>query len=483
MIEYNLEDKLVERIHKIQLQACESQTIELKTAINGCPRIYDTLSSFSNQNEGGTIIFGINEEENYKIVGVSDAQQIQKRIVEQCQEMEPVVRAKMTVVQVDGKTVVAAEIPPINLVDRPCYYKSQGLFNGSYIRVGDSDRKMTGYEIYSYVAFRQRIEDEVRTNENATMMDIDKTKLNECLDSLKEERPKFAKLENDKILQLQKLEKDGHPTLLCTLLFAYDPQVYYPNYSVVATVVPGTERGAISAGGERFEDNQRIEGTIPEILKESLNFALKNMKIQTVIAPQTGKRKDRTEYPLMAIREAILNALIHRDYSIYTENIPIEMTFFHNRLEIRNPGGLYGFQTIEMLGKEQPDTRNPKLVRLLELLKFTENRGSGIPTIQREMHEAGLKEALFQDSRKEFRVTFFNERIRSAPEVNPEQKLLLDFCKKPKSRQEIANFLHISTVPYVARNIIKPLVEQGLLQLTIPHAPQSKNQRYYYVEK
>ena len=77
-----------------------------------------------------------------------------------------------------------------------------------------------------------------------------------------------------------------------------------------------------------------------------------------IVDSETGKRKDRTDYPITAIREAILNALVHCDYSIHTEGMPIQIIMFENRIDIRNPGGIYGRIRIDQLGKVQPDTRN-----------------------------------------------------------------------------------------------------------------------------
>ncbi len=94
-------NKLVLEIIK---QKTEKQNIELKAANKGCPtRLFDTLSSFSNQDEGGVIIFGIDESKGYKIVGVYDAQDLQKKVTEQCKQMEPMVRALFTICEIDGK--------------------------------------------------------------------------------------------------------------------------------------------------------------------------------------------------------------------------------------------------------------------------------------------------------------------------------------------------------------------------------------------
>ena len=110
--------------------------------------------------------------------------------------------------------------------------------------------------------------------------------------------------------------------------------------------------------GERFLDNQRIEGNIAEMLDGAIQFVNRNMRVKTIVDPETGKRKDRTDYPITAIREAVLNALVHRDYSIHTEGMPIQLIMFENRMEIRNLGGIYGRIRIDQLGKVQPDTRN-----------------------------------------------------------------------------------------------------------------------------
>ena len=139
-------EELYEKLNQIQMMKCESQTVELKSAERGCPtRLYDTLSSFSNQDEGGIIYFGIDEKDNYKEVGVYDTQDIQKKINEQCLQMDPKVRPLLTVVEKNGKYFVSAEIPGVDLSERPCFYQGRGRVKGAYTRVGDSDEPMTEY--------------------------------------------------------------------------------------------------------------------------------------------------------------------------------------------------------------------------------------------------------------------------------------------------------------------------------------------------
>ena len=155
-----------------------------------------------------------------------------------------------------------------------------------------------------------------------------------------EERPGFSKLSDEQVNEMLAITRGGVPTLAAILNFGLYPQGYFPQLAITAIVVPGKEIGDTSQRGERFLNNKRIEGTLPEMLTEALTFCTRNMKVRTIIDPNTGERADRTEYPIEAIREAVLNALIHRDYSHFTEGTPVQIDFFENRLEIHSPGGL-----------------------------------------------------------------------------------------------------------------------------------------------
>ena len=401
-------EELIEKLELIQKLKCETSTLELKSAEQGCPKhLYDSLSSFSNQDDGGIIIFGVDEKQNYKEVGVYDPQDIQKKINEQCLQMEPIVRPLLTVAEKDNKFFVSAEIPGADITDRPVFYQGKGRLKGSYTRVGDSDEPMTEYEIYSYEAYRKKYQDDIRVIERVTFASLKQDLLAEYVELLKKEKPRLSAISDDAIYELMSIKRDDAITLSAVLNFSPYPQAYFPQLCIIATVVPGNEVGTIGEQGERFSDNQRIEGNISEMLDGALQFVSRNMRTKTIINPQTGKREDRTDYPIPAIREAILNALVHRDYSIHTEGMPIQLIMFEDRIEIRNPGGIYGRIKIDQLGKVQPDTRNPVIASVLEVLKITENRYSGIPTIKRSMQEYNLRQPEFLDERGSFIVKLY----------------------------------------------------------------------------
>lgn len=468
-------EALKKLVYDIQAQKAETQTIELKRAEHGCPtRLFDTLSSFSNQDEGGIIIFGIDEKDDYKIKGVYDAQDLQKKVTEQCKQMEPSVRALFTVCDIDGAIVVSAEIPGVDISERPTFYKGVGRIKGSYVRVGESDELMSEYEIYSYEAFRKRIHDDIRTIENAKMQLFDEKRLRNYLTSVKNERRNLSEnVIESEILELMGVTCDGAPTLAGLMTFSKYPQTYFPQLCITAVSLPGTEMGATGNDGERFIDNKRITGAIPDMLDEAVEFVRKNSRTKTII-DENGKRADKNEYPIKAVREAILNALVHRDYSVHTENVPIRIEMYRDRMEITNSGGLYGKITIDALGKVHPETRNAVLANMLELLNITENRYSGIPTMRMEFLNTGLPVPIFSVRHGEFKVIMKNGYHM---ESNSLTDSIIEFCSIPRSRAELISFAGKSR-NYVMGQMIAPLVECGKLKLTIPDKPKSSNQKY-----
>ena len=471
-----LEEELEKLAIRVTIQKAESQTIELKSAHQGCPtRLYDSLSSFSNQNEGGVILFGIDEKDDFSIKGVYDAQDLQKKVAEQCKQMEPPVRALFTVCDIDGKKIVSAEIPGVDVDLRPVFYKGVGRIKGSYIRVGESDEQMSEYEVYSYEAFRKRIRDELRTVDDEKFSLINNERISHYLNEVKKEKDNLAKsVSDDDILELMGITKGGKPTLAGLMCFSIYPQAYYPQLCITAVALPGTEQGISGINDERFIDNKRITGSIPEMLDSAVDFVRRNSRNITII-DSNGRRIDKPEYPVKAVREAILNALVHRDYSTYTENIPVRIEMYRDRLEIINSGSLYGNISINELGQVRPDTRNPALANILEVLHYTENRYSGIPTIMNEFASNNFPMPVFSVKHGDFKVVMRN--IFYSDNISIEEAVI-EFCSKPRSRDEIVSFVGKSK-NYVSSKIIIPLTKKGALKLTIPEKPKSSAQKYY----
>lgn len=471
-------EELIKLVSEIVNDKSEAQTIELKCAENGCPtRLFDTLSSFSNQDSGGIIIFGISEKDNYEIKGVYDVQDLQKKVNEQCKQMEPVVRALFTSCEVNGKKIVSAEIPSVDLSQRPVFYKGVGRIKGSYVRVGESDEPMSEYEIYSYEAFRKRIRDDLRLVDKGNISLFDKNKVKLYLDSVKRERKNLSdNVSDEEILELLGVLSNGTPTLAGTMIFCKYPQAYFPQLCITAVVLPGTEMGELGEDGERFMDNKRITGSISDMIEEAVDFVIRNSRTKTII-DDLGKREDIYEYPIKAIREAIINSLVHRDYSIYTENTPVRIEMYRDRIEITNSGAIFGKLSISELGRACPETRNASLANILEILKVTENRFSGIPTMRKECKKYNLPEPKFSVVHGEFRVIIRNKYNQ---ENRKSKNAILEFCETPRSREEIIKFTGKSRT-YTMTKIIQPLIDKGLMKFTIPEKPKSSKQKFVTV--
>ena len=364
---------------------------------------------------------------------------------------------------------------------------------------------MTEYEIYSYEAFRRKYEDEIRIVERAEADDLNQDSLLRHELALKSERPHFARMDESHILELTSVLRNGKPTLAGIMLFSTYPQAFFPQLSIIATRIPGTQIGDTRPNEERFIDNARIEGPLDEQLRGAIAFIRKNIRTTTIISPENGERMDAAEYPIEAVRELILNALIHRDYSIHTQGMPIQLQILDDRMTIINPGSLYGRLTIDQLGTIQPDTRNPVIANALEVLRVTKNRYSGIPTVRRLASETGMAAPLFENTRGEFRATLYSplarttlpsvmsheafnrldyqangQRPNSRRRIRPEERnaAILQFCATPRARRQIANFIGLDSTAYAMRTYVQPLVVPGQLVLGLSDKPQSSNQTY-----
>ena len=157
-----------------------------------------------------------------------------------------------------------------------------------------------------------------------------------------------------------------------------------------------------------------LQEDLDEMLEQTLNFIRRNIATKIII-DDNGKRENVPEYPMKALREAVANALIHRDYSISRESAYIYVQIYNDRIEIINPGDLYGNNRLENLGTDMMlESRNKNIIRLLEEKgNIIENRHTGIATMREEMKKMGMPEPEFQSLRGDFKVIFRKEIIKN----------------------------------------------------------------------
>lgn len=190
------------------------------------------------------------------------------------------------------------------------------------------------------------------------------------------------------------------PTLTGVLFFARDPQRFYPSLTVTFLHLAGTEIAQQTSDGPLYLDNREFRGRIPDTIEEAWGVLYSKMARRGVI--EGVRRMEEPQYPPLAVREALINAIAHRDYGRVGSFIQVRL--FADRLEVQSPGGLAGGLTVDNLVYEQY-TRNPHIMRLLEDYGYVERRGVGIDQMVQAMREAGLPEPEFEDRGTSFWVT------------------------------------------------------------------------------
>jgi ATP-dependent DNA helicase RecG len=283
--------------------------------------------------------------------------------------MEPAIRPAIEIHDIEGKHIVTVTIPELPAQQKPCYYKSSGYTNGAYIRVADGDRKLTSYEVQLMLSARTQPKDDEEPVTEATIDDLQPRLVKGLLTRVRN-RPgaPYAKDTDPTLLKKLKVLSSCRSRLVCTLggLLALGkfPQQFFPALGMTFVVYPGESVGEPGANDERFLDNERIEGAIPTMLGLALTVLVRNTKRRAVV--RGLYREDVAEYPVTAIREAIVNALVHRDLSSSSRGTPVQINMFKDRLVVHNPGGLYGPVTLESLGEGISAPRNIRLLRILE---------------------------------------------------------------------------------------------------------------------
>jgi ATP-dependent DNA helicase RecG len=440
----------------------ELDVVEAKAAHTGTPAdLFKPLSAFANRPGGGVLLFGLDEDAGFKVVGVGNPRKLQEDLSGLAAQMEPPLRPSFSVEEIEGGTIVAVEVPEVAYDQKPCYHRPHRLQEGSFIRVGNSTRRMSDYEIFSFISSRtQPMFDEGPTL-RATLQDLDRAKLEEYLARRKEARPNapYWNLPFEQILkQLQivaEVEGALHPTLAGLLMFGVYPQIFELQLFIAYLQYYGTTTTEEAPTGERFLDNRKFEGTIKEIIDGAVAYVMASMRKGSLIRGVT--RQDIYEYPEVALRESIVNAVAHRDYSQFVRGSHIQVRMFADRLEVENPGGLYGRVTIDKL-QEGQSTRNRLLMHLMEDVHLVENRGSGIDAMLDAMRKANLQPPRFEDKRTSFLVVLYN-----APAMSDEERILA-YIREHGSikRADCQQLLGVDEIK--AKYVLRKMKDAGLLR-------------------
>lgn len=474
----------------------KKQALEKKKPKSWCK----SVSAFANT-LGGSLIFGVANDDS--LVGLPDAEGDAEEISEAIKfRISPIPEFKLRFEVIDDMKFVILDVYAGK--DTPYYYAADGTTE-AFIRVGNESVPANSAELKRLV-LRGMNETYDTQNSGCKISDYAFSKLRERYKKIT-----GVSFENKDFLSFGMVDENGILNNAGALLADESPIRY-------SRVFCTRWNGLNKAGGSvDAYDSAEYTGSIISLLNDSVAFIKRNTKIRWKKLPLS--RVDMPEYIERGYFEALVNALIHRDYLETGSEVHVDI--FDDRLEIYSPGGMVDGNFIQNMNLDDVPSkrRNPLLADIFARLDYMERKGSGIGKIIASYENAANysedKTPVFYSDRTQFKVIFPNLNFgvdendyennqdkvydRVQDEVYDEMhdeiydtnhmigsvtlKEMLEFCKTPKTKKELLKFCGLKSGNSFSRVHLKILMDKGVLKMTIPDKPKSKNQKYYYCEK
>ncbi|MDI6793440.1 MAG: ATP-binding protein [bacterium] len=377
----------------------ESHLLEFKREMPAPDALAKELVAFSNT-KGGKIVIGVLDKTR-EIFGIDITQDIEEYVMNvSSNNCHPIISPLVEFYTIEGKTICVIEIFPGKL--KPYFVTKKGAEKGVYIRIGSTNRIAEASWINELSRQSRNITYDRLEVVEATIDDFDLQKINfyqrrknEKLGTpLEEISPEYL----EKIGLLKRFNGHKIPTIGGLLLMGKNPQqmTSLPRAVVKCARFKGKEKGI-------FIDQAVIEDCLYEQIDNTVRFIAKNIRLGGIIKGLL--RHDIYEYPMEVLREAITNAIVHRDYFL-ADSKAVYVAIFDDRIEITSPGLLPIGVEIENLGKQQK-TRNPLIARMLFEMDYFDEWGQGINKMKALMKENNLPEPVFNEEIDEFKVALY----------------------------------------------------------------------------
>lgn len=422
---------------------------------------------------GGRILLGVRDDAT--IVGAEDSNVLRGRIQDMARNCDPPVQVVIEHV---------AEV--IVIVVRESENKPVQCSEGFFWRQGAASQKLGREEIRDFF----RTEGSIRFDLSPCPsfrypQDFDHAKFDAWLGlSGITGKPRTE----DVLVNIEAAERAGGKLLFRNagvLFFAKNVRHFFDQAYITCLLAKGTDKVHIL-------DRKDFDGGIVADIEDALRFVERNTR--TAYRIESLKREDIAEYPMMALREAITNAAMHRDWFIEGANVFVEI--YDDRVEVVSPGGLPKGMTLEDLGRKSV-RRNALIADLLHRIGFIEKAGTGIRRIRDEAQEGGYPEPVWEVNG--FVTTIFrpNPEVRAAVEAQAtgsaeqvtaqvphkyrtshEQVAVLRAATDPRAREELQEVAGIRHRQHFFSEYLRPLLDAGLIEMTIPDKPRSSKQRY-----
>lgn len=387
----------------------EHERIEAKRAGEVGKSVLETVCAFANEPGlgGGWIVLGAVREDlalfpSYEVEGIANPDKTTTDLATQCREVFNVpIRVDISTEHIHDKNVVIVFVPEAQPQDKPVFFKAQGLPKGALRRIGSTDQRCTEDDMAVFYQGRQQESFDASVVQDATLEDISKEAIADYRQSRAEVNPDAEELrwsDNDLLQALGCLRTTNgnaqlKPTVAGLILFG-TPQALrrcFPMTRVDYIRVPGREW--VPDPDRRF-DTIELRDPLFRLIRRAQAAVLDDLPKGFGLGEGELQRQEKPVIPLRVIREALVNALMHRSYRSHS---PVQIIRYANRLEIRNPG--FSLKSPEHLGDPGSQPRNPKIAAVLHETRFAETKGSGIRVMRESMELAGLTPPLFESDR------------------------------------------------------------------------------------
>ena len=383
------------------LAAPESRTLEFKEKMPSALAIAKTVCAFSN-GAGGSIIIGIRDRDK-ALIGIDelDISDVEEQVANITYEMlEPIPSFNTTIHNIEGKLLLKVEVYPGRL--KPYHLKEKGEEEGTFVRVGSTNRKADPEIIEELRRQRMNISFDETAVQDASLDELDPENLAFYFRIREKVRGIPENEINNNFFKKKRfaLQLNGSiiPTVAGILLFSTEPDVHLPGAVIRCARFKGNEM-------DEFLDQRIVSGPLFNQVEEAIAFFKRNIRRGAKI--EGLYRKEAYEYPEKAIKEALVNAVCHRDYS--RKGADIKFAIFDDRIEITSPGHLPSSITLDDLGKGVSEHRNKVIGRTFSELGLIEGFGTGVFRMRKYCREWEIADPEFREDSGFFK-TIFNKK-------------------------------------------------------------------------
>ncbi len=427
-----------------KIQQPESRKFEIKKSLPASRKVLQTMVAFAN-GAGGELLIGVSDKQR-KIVGIDDPFATEEQISNMIHDaISPPVSPFFSVVTVNGKTILSVKV--LSGSNKPYYIRSLGPEKGVFIRIGSSTRLASKEIVVDLQRQKRGIPYTLELDFQHDVEDIENEATNYFFDSIGQKYVGIESLLHWNIAGRN--NGDILPTVTGLILFGKKSLIHYDYAHLRLTRFQGITTTNIM---ESREYSLPISNKIDGLCSDITTFLGKESYFDG------PRRIERTIIPFFAIREAVVNAIVHRDYSITGSSIKINV--FDNRLEIISPGTLFGNLDIADLGTGLSECRNRSFVRIFRQFGLMEELGTGIARINELYKERNLQAPLYQEQGNFFKTTLWQKKILTDVKEELEDILKLWGPMTAKDLASKVNIHHNTALKYLNKLITETKVKR-----------------------